>query len=90
MDKPREFWIETHDIVKNIKDPETGFQIWPKVYESKLTNTLHVIEKSAYDTLKAQADKLADVIDKCLDEDTDPDIVFDLLFQARKDYRGEK
>jgi hypothetical protein len=47
-EKPREWWIETHEIMAN-KRPRH----WPQVYENNIgRDTIHVIEKSAYDLLK--------------------------------------
>lgn len=51
--KPREWWIETHEVMKNKKNIH-GEPSWPQVYQTDLGHTINVIEKSAYDALAAK------------------------------------
>lgn len=50
--EPREFWVGTFD------DPEGPF-----VYEEEMEGYLHLIEKSAYDELLADAEKLVEALE---------------------------
>lgn len=43
----REWWIETHELLKDKR--VNNVRPWPQVYESKLENTVHVIEFSEHD-----------------------------------------
>jgi len=71
--KPREFWIETHETIRGQKNRE-GFQSWPQVYETQMPNTIRVIEYSVYEAevknrvewfkkLKAECEKNAKLIE---------------------------
>lgn len=42
----REWWIETHKLLKG--DPDKKSREWPKVYESNIPGTIHVIEHRAF------------------------------------------
>lgn len=53
MSKPKEFWIDTEDVCTDAR-----------VYEEPMASCIHVIEKSAYDKLLAQAEAMAEMVEK--------------------------
>lgn len=96
-DKPREFWVAEFEDgkwqVHFRETPEgTMFSDW-QGDKVELMNCIHVIEKSAYDELKAKADKLAEALEDLAKRDgktafPNPALQ-NICFEALAEYRGK-
>ena len=86
MKKPREFCVVEHKQDHHLSLEH--YRCWLRPEGSHEADvTIITIEKSAYTDLQARAEKLVEAFELQVNEDTDADIVFDIAFQALKEWR---